>query len=280
MAWTKKGFENHNKINCYANATLQCLLEIKDITNVLEQENGHNFSPILTELKTLHLKQINSQHQLLSANSLRAVVGPPFETDTQQDCVEFLQRLIATNELKQTFNFNTQTTIRCNYCRFISVNESTENIQFISLAPFEKTVTFAHLIKYYEEWFPIENGRCENCNIINHKEMKTEIVERPKVLIICLIPKFINGRRIQPSIISMSTKNVSIHQSNYSLIGSIQHYGNSPESGHYTAIIKDEDGWILCNDETCEKRKRYISGLKNVYVLFFQKDNTHTQRLN
>ena len=52
---------------------------------------------------------------------------------------------------------------------------------------------------------------------------------------------------------------------------SIQHFGNDPKSGHYTAFIQSENKWLLANDDVVSKKERFITGLKNVNVLFFTK---------
>lgn len=63
----------------------------------------------------------------------------------------------------------------------------------------------------------------------------------------------------------------------YQLYGIICHHGESIESGHYTAFIKDDnDNWFLCDDERISKEdiiqivKKYA---RNMYVIVYKKMN-------
>ena len=39
----------------------------------------------------------------------------------------------------------------------------------------------------------------------------------------------------------------------YDLLAVVIHHGATSHSGHYTAVVRDDDNWLLCDDSTVSK---------------------------
>ena len=98
-------------------------------------------------------------------------------------------------------------------------------------------------------------AKCENCNNNTNRRRTTKIFFLPKYLILQLeiydyhsvfikIPKELNLKKY-----CTEQNNVNF---DYTLYGIVRHYGNK-FSGHYTAAIKEENDWYICDDKTVEK---------------------------
>ena len=96
---------------------------------------------------------------------------------------------------------------------------------------------------------------CERCNNNINKRRTTKISFLPKYLILQLeiydyhsvfikIPKELNLKKY-----CTEQNNVNF---DYTLYGIVRHHGNK-FSGHYTAAIKEENDWYICDDKTVEK---------------------------
>ena len=40
----------------------------------------------------------------------------------------------------------------------------------------------------------------------------------------------------------------------YDLLAVVIHHGATSHSGHYTAVVRDDDNWLLCDDSTVSKK--------------------------
>ena len=60
----------------------------------------------------------------------------------------------------------------------------------------------------------------------------------------------------------------------YEIVGTVNHYGQSADSGHYTASLykKEKDNYYICDDETIYEINAVDENLsRNVYLIIYQR---------
>ena len=60
----------------------------------------------------------------------------------------------------------------------------------------------------------------------------------------------------------------------YEIVGTVNHYGQSADSGHYTASLynKEKDNYYICDDETIYEINSLDENLsRNVYLIIYQR---------
>lgn len=76
--------------------------------------------------------------------------------------------------------------------------------------------------------------------------------------------------RVPLKINALPTTTLNIAGNRYQLKSSVFNFGESPNSGHYTAYIRQDDGWYCANDTNVSKIQ-WPRGSKNTYILFYEK---------
>jgi hypothetical protein len=127
---------------------------------------------------------------------------------------------------------------------------------------------------------------CKRCQKLQKSKQKLEIYKPPNYLIILL--KRYNFKKNSGNtysgeknntFVSYPTDNLDIKEyivgpekdkAIYDLYGVIEHYG-SLNSGHYTAICKNDGNWVSYNDSIIDIVKNPVT--KNAYVLFYKMKN-------
>ena len=116
----------------------------------------------------------------------------------------------------------------------------------------------------------------------NHKtQMSIKITKLPLILIISLKKAKINEYKgevkLNNDVLYQKELNMFAYvnqdiikkeECDYELIGSVIHKG-STQCGHYSSIIKTEDGWILCNDDKLYIANDYYNNSST--ILFYRK---------
>ena len=121
--------------------------------------------------------------------------------------------------------------------------------------------------------------KCSDC--INNSHVKqTHIIAEPSTLIIQLKRFHCDSR----SGTSMKRKDsIEIEKtikmvtgSSYRILSIINHFGDTPEEGHYNVLIYDafSDSYILVDDQYVKKDVKITQDLKtSSYIIIFEKDN-------
>ncbi len=117
---------------------------------------------------------------------------------------------------------------------------------------------------------------CEKCNSMKKIKKKFEIL--PKYLFF-VISKFDENMKKSSNtfeeietalnLSSFIKNNSSIKNTTYNLKGVINHYGNTL-NGHYNIIIKENDNYIIIDDESIYKTDKF--NFDNAYILMYEID--------
>ena len=144
-------------------------------------------------------------------------------------------------------------------------------------------VSFYDCLDYFQHTSRLtgqNNIYCNNCNQISDANYSNKIYFMPNVLIIILN----RGKGLQFNVNIIINEEVDLsnytqfnkEHARYQLIGTILHYGNSDQNGHFIAICKNKnDGqWYKYNDSIIDRTN--FNEIKNTgipYVLFYQISN-------
>lgn len=158
-AWIIRGFENTDKVSCYANAVLQCLLNF----NVIRQQLFHCEKSDV--LRTLVCRYENGVRNL-STNSIRQYLGEYFSNPVKQNASDFLMALCEKYDcIKSLMRNQIVSTRRCKTCDNTKTIVDNNIIISIPINNLKKkkydlndllNVTFSH-------WFQLHNESCEYC---------------------------------------------------------------------------------------------------------------------
>jgi ubiquitin C-terminal hydrolase len=110
---------------------------------------------------------------------------------------------------------------------------------------------------------------CEKC-LKNTLTKTTTVYKFPRALIISL-KRFNNGSHRIDTDIKLDEKLCFCSEGytyNYNLISTIDHHGNSLNSGHYTTNVRRGNEWYNINDDYISKT--CINSSRHVYILIYQ----------
>lgn len=279
-----------NLVNsCYMNSVLQVLAHTDDFKEYfLNNDFNEGSKPLSLALRKFleeYFKNKDNnyfaQKELYNAIKSNSKMG--FADGNQHDSADFLNSFLDSLETENNNKWNNifkgKETIldTCKNCKAASQKE--DEFKFLSLGikdddlekieshemeedccnccdcccVYYKTALEKLLDNYIKEVeIKVNCERCDNTNKIR----TTKISFLPKYLILQLnifyeyhsvfikIPKELNLKKY-----CIEQNNVNF---DYTLYGIVRHYGNM-YGGHYTAAIKEENDWYICDDEIVEK---------------------------
>lgn len=267
------GFQNENN-NCYANSSLQCLLSFKTINQSIMSSTTSPLRDLTTKYNDPHIAILNSDEIIESLN---------FVLGEENDSYEFIDRLSASyqhvsNNYK--YNLNVETICTTDGCTYRNTR-TTEEYAFrlcIPTAGSSRALNIKDILTYSSKTRSLPDYRCDLCHEYNAIE-KFEIRDTKKILILTLnvIIQEVDSQnqltfyRIPLQLNSLPTTVLDICGFKYQLKSAIFHFGEYGKmQNHYTAYIKQADGWYCANDGNISKTQ-WARGSKNVYILFYEK---------
>lgn len=284
-------FDNPPRKNlCFSNAVTTLLLNIKGIQDLLSENNpALKKNDIYRELKSLNQEVILFQH---STQNLRRIVQMlcimyqqhtrTFDNNDQFDAAEFLssllEHLFKNNENILTSVFGkVQSTIFCTNANCNHVDQmSSNNVNIVVLQ-----LSGPSLDLCLEEFLAPEDIKrnCPHCEN-NMATTVTTFSAFPKTIIFQLSRFFYST--IHGGIIKKRDKmNVPLSINlpggpSYKLVGTINHYGDSANHGHYTCMLfhRNSGQFVLCDDEQITFKINSIDEKhsQDVYLVAYQQD--------
>lgn len=228
-------------------------------------------------LRELH-NAIEQQYKTKSNSEMKFANG--HQHDPQEFLTIFLDSLETENNNKWNNIFKGKETIldTCEQCndksqkenefKFLSLGIKDDDLEKIESHEMEEDccnccdcccvyykTALEKLLDNYTKEEEIE-ANCGGCKKNTKKGRITKISFLPKYLILQFkiynhhsvfikIPKELNLKKY-----CTEQKNVNF---DYTLYGIVRHQGDDMFSGHYTAAIKEENDWYICNDKTVKK---------------------------
>ncbi|KYM98499.1 ATP-dependent DNA helicase PIF1 [Cyphomyrmex costatus] len=272
-AWIIRGFQNIDKVSCYANATLQCLLNLYTFRKELLNYD---------KLDVLNLFAHQYEHGTSNLNTydIRQSLGEYFSTIIKRNALEFLTALCTKYDyIKSMVEHKVICNYRCYSCGNTKVITNNNVILSLSINNVKKkSYNLNDLLKttFSSSWCQTFDKLCERCGR-NDVLFKSELVPPKEILIINLTSFSSEDGKSEKiphkfSLCSVpTTKIIIIAGQTYKVMSAIFHYGSCIDEGHYTSMCKEGTSWIEIDDVQVIKRQ-WPRGAKDISILFLQKN--------
>ncbi|KYN21163.1 hypothetical protein ALC57_06469 [Trachymyrmex cornetzi] len=270
-SWVIRGFQNTDKVSCYANATLQCLFHLNIIRKHLLNSDKLNILSILVH-------RYENGILNLSIYAVREYLGKNFLTCIKRDAFDFFIALCTKYDfIKKLVEHQIISTCRCITCGDTKITTNNNFILSISVNNSNKksfnlndllNISFSHWIK------KLNDKLCERCEG-NDMLFKNEITLTKQIIIIHLISfSYQNGTLVKVpqkiNLCALPKSKILIAGQPYKIMNAIFHYGSCIKNGHFISMCREGSSWIEA-DDTQVTKKQWPRGAKNIYILFLQK---------
>ena len=164
---------------------------------------------------------------------------------------------------KRLFSFLTKQTSQCTRCRFISTSFTTDRVHI--LYPKNNSGFYTLFNNSLQENLI---KTCSCCHHTTTHEINMEFEQPPEILT-CIISRFdsSNNANKNKSKILLDGE-LQMSSCRYNLIGSVHHYGESVESGHYISNIFFEEYSFTCNDSQIVPL-HHLEPSESAYLVFY-----------
>lgn len=265
-----RGFVNPNHA-CYANSTVQCLLNIKSIENSILNGRDSTLKRVVIDYNNPNIRgSLNlSNLRLKYYNNL----------SEQQDASEFLCYLFQDNEtsfLRNLCSFDRTITVKCPVCLTETPIIERDVVWSLCLPDQQPgdVCTMQELLNHNyhrNDWNNIEDSLCETC--FSRKMTKSSLQNFNQVIIFVLQLIRPDGSKMTGfKLRDVARNQIEIENKRYVLSGAVFHHGLSFKSGHYSAILRDDNNLFEANDHIIRKA-RWPNNSKDIYVLYYSRMN-------
>ena len=269
-AWVMHGFQNTDKVSCYANAVLQCLLNFSIIRKqILDFDK-------LNALGTL-MHQYENNLQNLNTYVIRQYLGEYFLKNVKRDACEFLTAFCTKYDyIKNLIEHQVTSVKRCKNCHY---TKTIVNSNIVISIPINKSQKKSYdlnelLNLSYSQWRQLHNETCDNCTGSDIM-FKNEFTLIRDVIIIHLISvqDGASAKIDKFNLRAVPTTKIFILGQLYKVMSAIFYHGPCIEKGHYTSISREgmSNTWIEADDAQI-KRRQWPRGAKNICIIFLQKN--------
>ena len=296
---------NHSENSCFANCIIHLL---RNVPSFLENiQTAHN-----TDAEIL-IKNIFSNigsNQVSTTRNLRRYVG--YQFDEQEDACEFLTILLQLLQDRNSsiFQFRFQIQLHflmnnqpssCKNCKKnLPPQADVDNMLKLELPTSNLPLTLSDLIQGHFSRKCSDEGeeygrRCSFCckhgdSTNHHDDIKCKNQPYVQQKIMTKFPSFliIQLNRFSQELHTkslhknhthvMAENNISIQNTQFEIIGAIEHKGSTLKSGHYLTYLKASSGnWFMCDDNSIPIPKTENNVLKelNMYIYLFKRCDSH-----
>lgn len=268
-----RGFVNSGNA-CYANASLQCLLNMKSVRDKVLVSRDCDLKKIFTTY--IQRSKPNDVLNLIEVDRMRMT---HFNNLNQQDATEFLGTLFAdrdSNYLIDLCRVDIRSNINCSNCDYTNSIDDHFSIMPLHIPTFfehsMQKISMANLLQFQgiNQWQQLADSECENCNAV--LQSQTVVQSTNQILIFSLQLLDQDGTKNTTFKLSDVHRNdIEFGNKRYAFSGGIFHHGSRFSEGHYTAIVrKDNNNFFKANDRNVNICKKWPNNSKDIYVLFYE----------
>lgn len=258
-----RGFVN-NGASCYANASIQCLLNIKWVeSSILISRDS-----VLKKLVIDYIDPNISGN--LNLDTLRSKYYP--DLCIQQDASEFLRYLLTDVEnslLKNLCSFDRVIYNKCPMCKHENSQIEQDTMYSLFIPNYNTSMQTLLEFNFKSDWSILTGSSCSNCD----STLTTKTVEQNFGQVIIVVLQLINDNQQKITNFKLSNvahKEIKIQGRKYTFTGAVFHLGESFTAGHYTAIVQNDKNLFRIDDNSIQKC-RWPNNSKDVYILFYER---------
>lgn len=264
------GYTNDEGVSCYANAICQCIFSFDCVLSSIDA--GSCTSQALKILSKKHAQG----YGLMDTTDLRKEVGLPFTRNQQQDVEEFLTALTSRSDFLNALTTNiTLLTKKCRNpsCGYSTANRDTTNFVRLYTGQESKPVHIKKLVEDCSRWQCLsEETLCVECS--GSCSLRSEI-EVPAQIVVCQIMMWDEkGSRKNVSINGVPNTTLKFGNQSYKIEAAVFHHGEGVTKGHYTAMRRNKNKWILMDDRRVTEGNTWPRSSRNAYLLFYRNIET------
>lgn len=288
-----KGLTNP-KNHCYVNSVLQILhrifLQFPEHVHINNNKEGSLVQSFLDSTKP------NTGNDLTKFKLQLASFNRFYDGSNQQDAYECFSGIldllhIGTKEsllsdipmdgddeciyslTQHMFSFVIKMTLQCDFCRYLS-NAYNQSRVHVTSASGDASIN--HMLE--SDMCSKLTKRCTRCLLNNPHEKSSTFIQPPQILSV-VINRFDQTSKIHKNTYKISLdRNMLVDGSEYHLIGSIHHHGNTFTSGHYTCNIFYGESAYTCNDNHILPLN-CIEPSETIYMVFYARSDIPTQSI-
>lgn len=283
-------FINKDKFSCYANSIIQCLYSCDTITQLIS--NGD----CGTLLKN-HLEEYTStsNKKIMSTLSIREFLGPPFTSEMEQCCIEFLEALLSKcPSINDLFKFNYKHTFKCKPCGYCWEETDANNSIYRIFIPTSEDMVDAKVEKFqmeslhsFQQNEKIAPCFCPRCKDNKDITCTTKITNDNQYLCIQLMAFDENNEKIDIKIDKVKDSKIVIGSTTFVPKCAVFHMSDFTNAGHYIAYIKAQEkgkpkkpkgrhkkigtGWVCVDDDNITLT-RWPNQSKNLHAIIMEKE--------
>jgi ubiquitin C-terminal hydrolase len=286
------GLQNPGWNCCYLNSILQLLRSVKELVDFFLNGDaalvysGKNNVAIAVEFHNL-LRAWNGNENLDEIHRIfRQKCGefnPEWSNGRQQDAPHFLLFLLekldtdllledGTSLIQQLFQGKMCYNRRCKECDRVHSNEASFQSLDLSLIDAAPGSTVSDLVSIFTA--RIDDGDkslCDNCQVNVDTDTRIRITLYPKVLLVCLkryiADEYLNIIKLT-SEVNFDTIIIPDGR-NYNIKSFVSHYGETLNSGHYTASVSFGGKFVEYSDKSIDVKDTVVSS-QECYLLAYQ----------
>ncbi|KAF9006599.1 hypothetical protein BDQ17DRAFT_1303029 [Cyathus striatus] len=309
ITWPQKFNRGSGLLNtgntCFLNSSLQCLLHTPPLLQILL---SHNKDTCQCRVEKAFCMSCNLRVVAVQAHSSKNAFSPTPITNRlqtiakhmrrgrQEDSHEFLRyaidalqrsclagyptkidpKLAETTWVHKIFGGRLRSRVTCGACGYNSDTFDRTLDLSLDIQRSDSLTSALHKFVAIDYLKGADKYKCEKCKKPVTAEKRFSIQEAPMVLTIHLKRFSPLGRKIPHLVQYDENLHLKPYMSegqfgpSYSLYGVICHAGGGPNSGHYYAFIKSNDGrWWEMNDESVTPLSSPPTNKKSAYILFY-----------
>lgn len=247
------GLRNPDK-RCFFNAVLQLLYHDRTFRRVLARESSSNEHERLVALRNFFAKMDASAPKSEISAPIQSLLPAYLANGHEQDAAEALQIFledIEDPELTLQTRITVTNVLLDGSTEVSSTYDEPRRLVQLNIPPEQATPNSLQSLfelQFAEESIEASGSEVERVRI---KVKTTSFTELPKTLLIQLVRQHFltDGRKIHDEIEAPDFIQIPGHDARYQLSGFIYHQGQTMDSGHYSAFLRQVDSsFTLFND--------------------------------
>lgn len=236
------GFHNTGAI-CYFNSLIQCLLSSKNFLRYILYDKE---DPLFTEFLN------NIVNDLWDMTFTTKILQKYNIVQGNQSSSEYFIFLVDLMKLENIFECQHKIISICQSCGY---KKESKDVSY-------NTLINDNIIEFFKYTERIDNVNCDNCKLKTTIERNKFIYGMPPIIVLSFNKYFGKKDINYPELFGNG-------EVEYSLIGSVEHYGVLG-AGHYVSRCKRDDKYIIADDSRVSEINNFNS-IPETYMVFYER---------